>query len=198
MVSPWKGKKDEYEQTVLLHHFGGTICVPKLHTAHRNDLWWRARVWEESTRDQKTRSMLKREPRRSATSHSRQGKQHVFIITLPGWQTATTDWSYSNRKITVYRHETGNPHLFNTWITSLLWQSECFLANGPANFPSRWGASETHTHAPSPHVATLALCGVLICVTVSALLISPPLLSACCFGQNKHAPPFYCFVFTGH
>ena len=127
----------------------GHICVPKLHTAHRNDLWWRARVWEESTRDQKTRSMLKREPRRSATSHSRQGKQHVFIITLPGWQTATTDWSYSNRKITVYRHETGNPHLFNTWITSLLWSNERFLANGPANFPSRGTlqkCTRTHLH----------------------------------------------------
>lgn len=53
--------------------FWGRICVRELHTAHHNDLWWRARVWEESARDQKTRGMLWRELRRSATSQTTKG-----------------------------------------------------------------------------------------------------------------------------
>lgn len=39
----------------------------------------------------KDKKQLKRELRRSATSHRRQGKQHVFIIALLGWQTTAID-----------------------------------------------------------------------------------------------------------
>lgn len=123
-------------------------CVSKLHAAYHNDLWYRAKVWEDWTWDQKTRRMIKKRKLMLVSLFRKRSGETTCVCHCTAGMTNLYHWL---EKDNVWV-------LIGKWSVSFRSQLyDCILLNSPTHLEKN-AFRLTHAHISSPRVVTLALC----------------------------------------